>query len=97
MIEWLRLLVGMGIALGLVLTGFGWLAQWWPALDLVNNALPALAAATIVLFLLALVTRDWRQSPWPGCWWRSMSVSSSQGCMAPPPKQRPTPSGSCAS
>ena len=60
MIEWLRLLVGMGIALGLVLTGFGWLAQWWPALDLVNNALPALAAATIVLFLLALVTRDWR-------------------------------------
>ena len=50
----------MGIALGVVLTGFGWLAQWWPALDLVNNALPALAAGSIVLFLLALVTRDWR-------------------------------------
>ena len=50
----------MGIALGPVLTGFGWLAQWWPALDLVNNALPALAAGSIVLFLLALFTRDWR-------------------------------------
>ena len=60
MIEWLRLLVGMGIALGVVLTGFGWLAQWWPTLDLVNNALPALAAGSIVLFLLALLTRDWR-------------------------------------
>ena len=59
MIEWLRLLVGMGIALGLVLTGFGWLAQWWPTLDLVNNALPALAAGSIVLFVLALVTRNW--------------------------------------
>ena len=45
MIEWLRLLVGMGIALGVVLTGFGWLAHWWPTLDLVNNALAALAAS----------------------------------------------------
>ena len=60
MIEWLRLLVGMGIALGVVLTGFGWLAQGWPTLDLVNNALPALAAGSIVLFVLALVTRNWR-------------------------------------
>lgn len=60
MIEWLRVLVGMGIALGLVLTGFGWLAQFWPALDLVNNALPAFAAGSVVLFLLALITRHWR-------------------------------------
>ena len=44
----------------MVLTGFGWLAQWWPTLDLVNNALPALAAGSIVLFVLALVTRNWR-------------------------------------
>jgi endonuclease/exonuclease/phosphatase (EEP) superfamily protein YafD len=60
MIAWLRMLVGLGLALGMVLTGLGWLAQWWPALDLVNNGLPALAAGAIVLFLLALVTRDWR-------------------------------------
>ncbi len=60
MIGWLRVLVGLGIALGLVLTGLGWLARWWPALDLVNNALPALVAGTLVLFALALITRHWR-------------------------------------
>jgi endonuclease/exonuclease/phosphatase (EEP) superfamily protein YafD len=60
MIAWLRVLVGAGIALGLVLTGLGSLAQWWPPLDIVNNGLPALAAGAIVLFLLAIVMREWR-------------------------------------
>ncbi len=60
MIAWLRVLVGAGIALGLVLTGLGSLAQWWPALDIVNNGLPALAAGAIALFLLAIITREWR-------------------------------------
>ncbi len=60
MIEWLRVLVGVGIALGLALTGLGRLAQWWPALDLVNNGLPVLAAGAIALCVLAVVTRDWR-------------------------------------
>ena len=60
MIAWLRMLVGLGLALGVVLTGLGWLAQWWPALDLVNNGLPALAAGASCCFVLALVTRDWR-------------------------------------
>jgi endonuclease/exonuclease/phosphatase (EEP) superfamily protein YafD len=54
------LLAGLGLAFGAVLTGLGWLAQWWPALDLINNGLPLLAAGTIVLFGLALLVRDWR-------------------------------------
>ena len=97
MIEWLRLLVGMRIALGVVLTGFGWLAQWWPTLDLVNNALAALAAGSIVLFVLALVTRNWRSIALAGLLAAIISVSSWQACMALPPKPRPTLSGSCAS
>ena len=60
MIEWLRVLVGVGIALGLALTGLGRLAQWWPGLNLVNNGLPVLAAGAIALCVLAVVTRDWR-------------------------------------
>ena len=60
MIAWLRMLVGLGLALGAVLTGLGWLAEWWSALDIFNNGLPALAAGSLVLFLLALLTRDWR-------------------------------------
>ena len=60
MIEWLRVLVGVGIPVGFALTGLGGLAQWWPALDLVNNGLPVLAAGAIALCTLAVVTRDWR-------------------------------------
>jgi endonuclease/exonuclease/phosphatase (EEP) superfamily protein YafD len=60
MIGWYRSLIGLGVALGLVLTGLGWLAEWWPALDLVNNGIPALFAGSVVLFMLALVTWDWR-------------------------------------
>jgi endonuclease/exonuclease/phosphatase (EEP) superfamily protein YafD len=60
MIAWLRLLAGLGLVFGAVLTGLGWLAQWWPALDLINNGLPLLAAGTVVLFGLALLVRDWR-------------------------------------
>ena len=44
MSAWLRMVVALGLVLGAVLTALGWLAQWLPALDLVNNGLPALAA-----------------------------------------------------
>ena len=60
MIAWLKMLLAVGLALGAVLTGLGWLAEWWPALDIFNNGLPALAAGSLVLVLLALLTRDWR-------------------------------------
>ena len=52
--------MGWGSPVGLALTGLGRLAQWWPALDLVNNGLPVLAAGAIALCTLAVVTRDWR-------------------------------------
>ncbi len=60
MIAWLKLLIATDLALGAVLTGLGWLASWWPALDLFNNGLPALAAGTLGVFGLALLVRDWR-------------------------------------
>jgi endonuclease/exonuclease/phosphatase (EEP) superfamily protein YafD len=60
MIAWLRLLVWLGLALGVVLTGLGWLARLWPALDLINNGLPALAAGCVLLLVLALILRDFR-------------------------------------
>ena len=52
--------MGWGSPVGFALTGLGRLAQWWPALDLVNNGLPVLAAGAIALCTLAVVTRDWR-------------------------------------
>jgi endonuclease/exonuclease/phosphatase (EEP) superfamily protein YafD len=60
MIAWLRMLVGLGLALAAVLTSFGWLAHWSPTLDIVNNGLPGLVAGTIALSFLALLLRDWR-------------------------------------
>jgi endonuclease/exonuclease/phosphatase (EEP) superfamily protein YafD len=63
MSAWLRMVGALGLVLGAVLTALGWLAQWLPALDLVNNGLPALAAGCVVLLALALVTRDWRLIP----------------------------------
>jgi endonuclease/exonuclease/phosphatase (EEP) superfamily protein YafD len=60
MTAWLRMLVWLGLVLGAVLTGLGWLARWCPPLDLVNNGLPALAAGCLLLLVLAFVLRDVR-------------------------------------
>jgi hypothetical protein len=53
MIAWLKVAIALGLALGAVLTGLGRLAEWWPALDIVNDGLPFLAAGTVLLFVLA--------------------------------------------
>lgn len=55
-----RPLVIAGIAAGLTLTVFAWLANWWPALDVINNGLPLLGAGAVLVLLLALITRSWR-------------------------------------
>ena len=57
---WLKTFIVAGIVLGTSLTVLGLLAQRWPALDIVNNGLPFVAAGAIVLFGLALLVRDWR-------------------------------------
>jgi endonuclease/exonuclease/phosphatase (EEP) superfamily protein YafD len=49
-----------GLVFGFVMTGLGWLARWFPLFDLFTNATPFVAAGTIGLLVLALVTRDWR-------------------------------------
>ena len=56
----LKGLIAVGVCLGAILTGLGWLAHWWPALDLVNNGLPATAAGAVLLVCLGAITRDWR-------------------------------------
>ena len=55
----LRLLVVAGLAFGIVMTGLGWLARWFPPFDVFNNAVPAIALGAIGLVVLALVARDW--------------------------------------
>jgi endonuclease/exonuclease/phosphatase (EEP) superfamily protein YafD len=50
----------VGAFLAAFLTGLGLLAHWWPALDIVNNGLPYIAAGAAVLLCLAALTRDWR-------------------------------------
>jgi len=55
----LRLLAIAGIAAGLTFTVLGWLAHWFPALDVINNGLPFLVAGAGLALLLALVTRSW--------------------------------------
>jgi endonuclease/exonuclease/phosphatase (EEP) superfamily protein YafD len=57
---WLRLLVGAGIVLGVVLTGLGIFARVWPPLDLFNNGFLAMLAGAVSLLGLALVLREWR-------------------------------------
>jgi endonuclease/exonuclease/phosphatase (EEP) superfamily protein YafD len=56
----LKGLIAVGVCLGAILTGLGWLAHWWLALDLVNNGLPATAAGAVLLVCLGAITRDWR-------------------------------------
>jgi endonuclease/exonuclease/phosphatase (EEP) superfamily protein YafD len=60
MTSWLRGLIVACVLLGACLTGLGLLAQWWPALDLVNNGLPFVAAGAVLILGLAAVTQDWR-------------------------------------
>ncbi len=60
MTSWLRGLIVAGVLLGACLTGLGLLAQWWPALDIVNNGLPYLATGAVLILGLAAVTLDWR-------------------------------------
>ena len=47
MTSWLKGLIVAGVLLGASLTGLGLLAQWWPALDIVNNGLPFVAAGAV--------------------------------------------------
>jgi endonuclease/exonuclease/phosphatase (EEP) superfamily protein YafD len=60
MTSWLKGLIVAGVLLGASLTGLGLLAQWWPALDIVNNGLPFVAAGAVFVLGLAAVTLDWR-------------------------------------
>jgi len=57
---WLKTFIVAAIVLGASLTVLGLLAQWWPALDIVNNGLPFVAAGAVLILGLAAVTRDWR-------------------------------------
>ncbi|MBC8013807.1 MAG: hypothetical protein H7X74_06990 [Methyloceanibacter sp.] len=60
MTSWLKGLIVAGVVLGASLTVLGLCAQWWPALDIVNNGLPFVAAAAVLVLGLAALTRDWR-------------------------------------
>lgn len=60
MISWLKRLIWAGLLVGASLTGLGLLARWWPALDIVNNGVPFVAAGAILLLGVAAVTLDWR-------------------------------------
>src|SRR3972149_4023293 len=57
---WLKTFIVAAIVLGASLTVLGLLAQWWPALDIVNNGLPFVAAGAVLILGLAAVTRDCR-------------------------------------
>src|SRR6185312_3957419 len=53
-------LIAAGVVIGVVLTGLGFLARWWPAFDIVNNFVPIVAAGSVLLLCLAAIMRDWR-------------------------------------
>lgn len=54
----LKALVVAGLYLGAFLTALGILANWWPALDIVNNGLPFLATGCLALLGLAFAARS---------------------------------------
>ena len=60
MTSWLKGLIVAAILSGASLTGLGLLAQWWPALDIVNIGLPFVATGAVLILGLAALTRDWR-------------------------------------
>ncbi len=49
----LKALVVTGLCLGTLTTALGVLANWWPALDIINNGLPFLATGCLALLGLA--------------------------------------------
>ncbi|MGH6736023.1 MAG: endonuclease/exonuclease/phosphatase family protein [Methyloceanibacter sp.] len=57
MSKFLRAIVAVGLAFGAGLVGLGLLANWYPALDILNNGLPFLAAGALALLALAFATR----------------------------------------
>jgi len=56
----LRVIVAACLALGAALTALGVLANWYPALDIVNDGLPFLATGALALLALAFATRGRR-------------------------------------
>jgi endonuclease/exonuclease/phosphatase (EEP) superfamily protein YafD len=53
----LRVIVAACLVFGAVLTALGVLANWYPALDIVNDGLPFLGAGALALLALAFATR----------------------------------------
>jgi endonuclease/exonuclease/phosphatase (EEP) superfamily protein YafD len=53
----LRVIVAAGLVFGAGLTVLGVLANWYPALDIVNDGLPFLGAGVLTLLALAFATR----------------------------------------
>lgn len=53
----LRLLAVLGIVLGAGATGLGFLAPWFPELELINHFRPFILAATIPVLVMAAVSR----------------------------------------
>ena len=56
----LRAIVVTGLVVGAALTALGVLANWRPALDIVNNGLPFLAVGCVALLALAFADGDRR-------------------------------------
>jgi hypothetical protein len=54
----LKALAKAGLVIGAILTLIGLLARWLPALDIVNNGLPFLLAGTLMVLILAAITRS---------------------------------------
>ena len=57
--SWLKLLVVAGLVFGVIMTGLGRLALWFPLFDVFNNAIPFITLGAIGLVVLALFARDW--------------------------------------
>ena len=57
MAKQLTVLVVAGLCFGSIATALGILANWWPALDLINNGLPFLATGCLAVLGLAIATR----------------------------------------
>lgn len=53
----LRDIVVAGLIIGVAVTALGMMANWFPALDFLNDGLPLLTAGALVLLAISLVTR----------------------------------------
>jgi endonuclease/exonuclease/phosphatase (EEP) superfamily protein YafD len=56
----LRVLTVAGLLIGAVLTALGLLASRVPAVDIVNDVLPLIAAGMVLVLLLSVFTKEWR-------------------------------------